>query len=93
MESENHEYYISDDLAFVACAILSGKVTIKKVTFHPNKQGIKEYHLSPREVAKQLFLEFVSDQLKVSPKQLSDKVVAIKHLPAETERREGNYGY
>ncbi len=92
MDNNKYAFYISDDLPFVASAILTGRVQIKRVTFHPNKQGVKQYHLSPRETAQEIYLEYVSDQIKMSPQQLSSKIAVIKHLQAETERN-NDYGY
>lgn len=87
MENNKYDFYISDELPFVASAVLTGRVQIKKVTFHPNKQGVKLYHLYPREETRLIYLEYVSDQISIPPQQLSSKISAIKHLPAEIERR------
>ena len=79
----NTAYFITDNLSFVASAILDGRVGIKKVVFHPNKQGVKNYYLSPFDLANQVYLDYISDRIKVSPAQLSAKISEIKHLRAE----------
>ena len=83
--NNKNSYHISGDLPFVASAILTGRVEIKKVTFHPQKTNVKEYHLSPKKEAESIYLEYVSDKLSLPPKRLSDKIHAIKYLPVEKE--------
>ena len=79
------QYFSSDNLSFVAAALLAypGRVSIKKVEFHPSKQGVKLYFLSPFEDVKQIYLEYVSDSLKLSPAQLSEKIAALKFIQAD----------
>lgn len=79
--------YYSEDLSFIATIILQGGITIERVVFHPQKQGVKGYYLSPRSEVERLQKLYVSDQLKVSPQLLSSKIASIRHLQAETERR------
>ena len=87
-----YQYHYSEDLSFIGTCILQGTVTIVRVVFHPQKQGVKGYYLSPKAEVERLHRLYVSDQLKVSPQLLSTKIAAIKHLQAETERSSG-YGY
>lgn len=81
----NKQYFSSQDLTFTAAAILTGKVSIAKVTWHPQKNYLKVYWLTPENIAKEIHLQYVSDQLKMSPIQLSAKIAAIKNLQAEVE--------
>jgi hypothetical protein len=77
------KYFTSHDLSFVAAAILTGKVGIARVTFDNERDWSKVYHLSPAEKVHELHLQYISDQLKVSPAQLSAKIASIKNLQAE----------
>lgn len=86
----NKQFFICDNLSFVATAILHGGVSIKKVIFNPEKYGVKSYYLDPYEKANELYLLYVSDQLKVSPSQLSAKIAALKGLQAELPPRGGS---
>jgi hypothetical protein len=81
------EYFISDNLSFVATAILHGGVSIQKVVFHPEKRGVKNFYLSPYQTANTLYLKYVSDQLKVSPSQLSEKIASLKGLQADFTKK------
>lgn len=89
---ENYKYHYSEDLSFIATIVLQGTVVIERVVFNSQKQGVKGYYLSPKDEVERLQRLYVSDQLKISPQLLSTKIAAIKHLQAETERRNG-YGY
>ncbi len=84
---DNRNCYYSEDLSFIATVILQGGIRIERVVFHPQKQGVKGYYLSPRSEIERLHKLYVSDQLKVSPQLLSTKIAAIRHLQAEAERR------
>lgn len=84
---DNKNSYYSEDLSFIATIILQGEITIERVVFHPQKQGVKGYYLSPRSEVERLQKLYVSDQLKVSPQLLSSKIASVRHLQAETERR------
>lgn len=79
-----YKYYYSEDLSFVATIVLQGTITIERVVFNPQKQGVKGFFLSPKIEVERLNKLYVSDQLKVSPQLLSTKIAAIKHLQAET---------
>ena len=87
----DYKYYYSEDLSFIATVVLQGNITIERIVFHPQKQGVKGYFLSPKSEVERLQKLYVSDQLKVSPQLLSTKIAAIRHLQAETERGNG-YG-
>ena len=86
------EFFISDNLSFVATAIINGGVSIQRVVFHPEKRGVKNFYLTPFKRANELYLSYVSDQLKVSPSQLSEKIASLKGLQAEIPERGGTYG-
>lgn len=90
----NREFFITDNLAFIATALLSypGKVQIKRVVFHPLKQGVKNFYLTPYETANAIYLEYCSDALKISPAQLTSKIATLKGIQAEIPERGGTYG-
>jgi len=88
MKQKNNQFR-SSDLTFVATLILvSEKITIQEVNFHPNKQGVKVYTLTPVDEVHRLEKLYISDQLKVSPQVLSSKIQAIRYLPANTKNYE-----
>ena len=80
------EFFITDNLAFVATAILvyPGKVQVKRVVFHPEKRGVKNFYLAPYDDAQKIFLEYCSDVLRISPAQLTSKISTLKGILAET---------
>lgn len=78
-----NQTFSTDDLTFVATCVLLGKATIEKVTFHPQKIGVKVFHLYPGKEVEKLYRLYVSDQLRVSPQQLNSKISAIRFLPVE----------
>lgn len=83
MEHLNNSFFKSDDLTFTATVILLGKVVIERVSFHPVKQNVKIFYLSPKAEVEKLYRLYVSDRLQVSPQRLNSKISAIRHMPAE----------
>lgn len=81
------KYFTSHDLSFIASAILTGKVSIAKVVFHETRQNVKVYYLTPPDEAHKIHLQYISDQLKVSPALLSAKIASIKNLQAELPQK------
>ncbi len=79
------EFFITDNLSFTATALLvyPGRIQIKRVVFHPQKQGVKNFYLAPYEAANSIYLEYCSDALKISPAQLSSKIATLKGIQAE----------
>ena len=77
------ECFISSNLSFVASALLEGGVYIEKITLEPQNPRKKVYHLSPVKRVKELHRKFISDELKLSPQQISLKITLIKNLPAD----------
>ena len=70
----NNDTYSTDNLSFAASVLLlERQVTIKRVTFHQTKPGVKIFHLSPKEVVRKLYLDYVSDKLLVSPPKFEFK--------------------
>ena len=88
MEQSN-SYFQSDDLTFVATVILLDKATIEKVTYHPQKSGVKIFCLSPKREVEKLYKLYVSDKLQVSPQRLNAKISAIRYLPVDGVERKG----
>ena len=87
-----NKYFKSHDLSFVAAAILTGRITIERVIFHPEKLNVKVYFLSPVDEARKAHLLYISDQLKVSAAQLSAKIASIKNIQAENPAEGDVYG-
>lgn len=90
----NKQFFITDNLAFIATALLSypGEVQIKRVVFHPQKQGVKNFYLTPYDLTNSIYLEYCSDGLKISPAQLTSKIATLKGIQAEKPQRGGIYG-
>lgn len=90
----NKPFFITDNLAFVATALLNypGKIRIERVVFHPQKQGVKNFYLTPYDATNSIYLEYCSDVLKISPAQLTSKISTLKGIQAENPMKGGNYG-
>ena len=90
----NKQFFITDNLAFIATALLAypGQIQIKRVVFHPQKQGVKNFYLSPYDRTNAIYLEYCSDALKISPAQLTSKIATLKGIQAEDLTKGGSYG-
>jgi hypothetical protein len=77
--------FMSDNLTFVAAALILDKATIEYVIPHPSKPGVKMFILCPKEDSTSLYMDYISDKLKVSPQLLNAKIAAIRRLPVEGE--------
>ena len=87
---EQHtDFYKSDSLPFVAAAVLTGEVEVKKVIRHPQKQNVKVFLLHPKKVAMVKYYEYISDKLTFSAQLLSDKIKTLKYLPTEENDESG----
>lgn len=82
------ETFKSTNLAFVATAVLTGRATIIDVFFHPTKQFVKVFCLSPKDEAKKVYMAFASDKLTLSPNLLASKIQTIRHIPARVLEKE-----
>jgi len=80
------DYYISDDLTFIASGILLGKFSIKKVKRHPQKSNVKIFFLAPKDEAQEFYRKYISDTIKISPQSLNSKIAAIRRMPVEEEK-------
>lgn len=86
-----NQYFITDNLAFISTALLTypSLISIKRVVFHPYKQGVKNFYLAPYQKANEIYLEYVSDSLKISPAQLTSKIATLKGIRAEMPEEKG----
>jgi len=84
-------FFITDNLSFTATALLSypGKIQIARVVFHPQKQGVKNFYLTPYKEANKIYLEYCSDMLRISPSQLTSKISVLKGIQAEDPAKNG----
>lgn len=80
------KYFTSDSLSFVASVLLLKKGQIEAVTAHPQKLGVKVFHLSPYWECEKAFRSYISGKFLVDPQQLNDKIAAIRRLPLTEEK-------
>lgn len=77
------KFFTTSDLAFAGAALLTDGITLCRVVFRDAHSGTKIFFLSPEEKAKALYLRYISDDLLVSPIQLSQKISVLKNMLAE----------
>ncbi len=83
------QYFQSHDLTFVSTVmILSNTASIEAVVFHPTKENVKVFSLSPKTEVEKLHKQYINDRLLVPPQRLSAKIATIRHLRAEIGNRD-----
>ena len=82
-----NNFFESDNLSFIASAILTGKVKVLAYPHpHPKFPSQLIYKVSPEKEARELYNKYLLDELKYSPRILAITISKLKGMPLEKEK-------